>query len=40
MRIGVVKQDFCGAIALMYFAENCLDFPQRYLKNEDSSKLV
>ena len=28
MSIKFVKQeDFCGAIALTYFAENCLDLP-------------
>ena len=34
------QEDFCGAIALTYFVEKCLDLLQRYLKNEDISKVL
>ena len=34
------QEDFWVAIALFYFAENCLDLPQRYLRNEDISKVL
>ena len=27
------QKDFCGAIVLTYFVENCLDLPQQYLRN-------
>ena len=27
------QKDFCGAVALTYFIENCLDLPQQYLRN-------
>ena len=26
------QKDFCGAIVLTYFVENCLDLPQQYLR--------
>ena len=32
------QDDFCGAIALIYFVENSLDLPQQYLRNEVISK--
>ena len=32
------KEDFCGAIALTYFVQNCSDLPPQYLRNEDISK--
>ena len=36
----LIQKDFCGAIALTYFVENCLDLPQQYLRNEDISKVL
>ena len=34
------QEDFCGAIALSYFLENCLDLLELYLRNEDISKVL
>ena len=36
----VNQEDFWGATALTYFVENCLDLPERYLRNEDISKVL
>ena len=33
------QEDFCGAIALTCFVENCSDLPPQYLRNEDISKV-
>ena len=39
--IRLLKQGhICGAIARTYFVENSLDLPQRYLRNEDISKVL
>ena len=39
--IRLVKlQYFCGAIALIYLVENCLDLPNQYLSKEDISKVL
>ena len=34
------QEDFCGAIALTYFVENCLDLPLQYLRNEGISNVL
>ena len=34
------QEDFCVAIALAYFVENCLDLLYRYLRKEDVSNLL
>ena len=34
------QEDFCGAIALTYFVENCFELPYRYLRNKDISKVL
>ena len=33
-------EDICGAIALTYFVEKCLELPQQYLRNEEISKVL
>ena len=34
------QEDFCGAIAITYFVENCLDLPSQNLRIEDFSKIL
>ena len=36
----VKKKDFCEAITLTYFVENCFELPQRYSRHEAISKAL
>ena len=34
------QEDFCGAMALTYLVENCIDLSYWYLRNKDISKVL